>query len=204
MNFLDFIFDNLFIIAIVVFGIINLFSRSTKSNQSEQRKQQSRPSNYGPSKQGTSHTNAGLPKQETSRTNYEPNKQDSSPTSDRQGPILGRMVERVENAFEEITNQYEQTKPSENLAEQQRKQYEQLKKEVQHEYATNTDEKVDKVVKDKSKLRTTNHSSREVANIDVKSLTNRKGLVQGMIMSEVLGPPRGLKPYRSIISERRN
>src|SRR5699024_8139913 len=137
----------------------------------------------------------GLPKQETSRTNYEPNKQDSSPTSDRQGPILGRMVERDEKAIAEITNKYDQIKPSQNQAEQQRKQYEQLKKEVQHEYATNTDEKVDKVVKDKSKLRTTNHSSREVANIDVKSLTNRKGLVQGMIMSEVLGPPRGLKPY---------
>src|SRR5699024_1609533 len=101
-----------------------------------------------------------------------------SPTSDRQGPILGRMVERVENAFEEITNQYEQTKPSENLAEQQRKQYEQLKKEVQHEYATNTDEKVDKVVKDKSKLRTTNHYYRENENIEVKNHTQRKGIVQ--------------------------
>ena len=90
------------------------------------------------------------------------------------------------------------------MAKQQRKQYEQLKKEVQHEYATNTDEKIDKVVKGNSKLRTTNHSSREVADIDVNSLTNRRGLVQGMIMSEVLGPPRGLKPYRSIINERRN
>src|SRR5699024_8438029 len=155
-------------------------------------------------KKGTSHTHAGLPKQATGPTNYQPNQPDSSPTADRQGPILGRMVERVENACEEITNQYEQTKQSENLAEQQRKQYEQLKKEVQHEYATNTDEKVDKVVKDKSKLRTTNNSSRYVANIDVTSLTKRIGLVQGMIMSEVLGSPRGLKPYRSIISERRN
>src|SRR5699024_5707512 len=119
MNFLDFIFDNLFIIAIVVFGIINLFSRSTKTNQTEQSKQQSRPSHYGPYKQGTRHTNADVPKQGTSRTNYEPNKRDSSPTSDRQGPILGRMVERVENAFEEITNQYEPTHPSEILAERQ-------------------------------------------------------------------------------------
>src|SRR5699024_6484944 len=99
MNFLDFIFDNLFIIAIVVFGIINMVSRSTNNKQSEKKTQHSRQSNYGPSKQGTSHTNAGLPKQETSRTNYEPNKQDSSPTSYRQSPILGRMVERVENAF---------------------------------------------------------------------------------------------------------
>src|SRR5699024_11354583 len=107
-------------------------------------------------KKATSQNDDVCTKQEKKRTNKEPNKQDSSPTSDRQGPILGRMVERVENAFEEITKQYEQTKPSENLAEQQRKQYEQLKKEVQHEYATNTDEKVDKVVKDKSKLRTTN------------------------------------------------
>src|SRR5699024_3837602 len=204
MDILDFIYDNLFIIAIVVFGIINLFSRSTKNEQTEQSKQQTRPSNYDPSKQGTSRTSTELSKQETSRTNYEPNKQNSSPTSERQGPILGRMVERVENAFEEITNQYEHTKSSENMAKQQRKQYEKLKKEVQHEYAKNTDEKIDKVVKGKNKLRTINHSSREVEDIDVNSLTNRRGLVQGMNMSEVLGQPRRLKPYRSIINERRN
>ncbi|MBT2214503.1 hypothetical protein F3157_00290 [Virgibacillus dakarensis] len=34
-----------------------------------------------------------------------------------------------------------------------------------------------------------------------KNLT-RKGLVDGIIMAEVLGPPRSRKPYRSVISER--
>lgn len=192
MNFLDFIFDNLFIVAIVVFGIINLFSRSTKSNQTEQQQKQSRPTNNGP------------PKQQTSRTNRS-QKEETSPSSQRQGPILGRMAEKVENALDEITNQYEQTTPNETVAEQQKKQYDQLKKEVQHEYAANTDEKNNKVFKQTEHLRkTTKGSSHEVTDIDVKSLTNRKGLVQGMIMSEVLGPPRGLKPYRSIINERRN
>ncbi|MFD1038521.1 hypothetical protein ACFQ3N_08965 [Virgibacillus byunsanensis] len=31
----------------------------------------------------------------------------------------------------------------------------------------------------------------------------KKGLVNGIIMAEVLGPPRAKKPYRSVISERR-
>ncbi|WP_047986326.1 hypothetical protein [Ornithinibacillus californiensis] len=37
---------------------------------------------------------------------------------------------------------------------------------------------------------------------DVKTGLNSKGLVQGIIMSEVLGPPRARKPYRNVITER--
>ncbi|WP_010097043.1 hypothetical protein [Ornithinibacillus scapharcae] len=38
---------------------------------------------------------------------------------------------------------------------------------------------------------------------EVKSGLNRKGLVQGVIMSEVLGQPRARKPYNTVISDRR-
>lgn len=38
----------------------------------------------------------------------------------------------------------------------------------------------------------------------IKNGLNQQGLVQGIIMSEVLGPPRARKPYRSVIVERRN
>ncbi|WP_164668571.1 hypothetical protein [Virgibacillus doumboii] len=37
----------------------------------------------------------------------------------------------------------------------------------------------------------------------IKTNLNQKGLVNGIIMSEVLGPPRANKPYRSIVSQRR-
>src|SRR5690606_32233886 len=37
---------------------------------------------------------------------------------------------------------------------------------------------------------------------DVKTSLNHKGLVNGIIMSEVLGPPRARKPFRSVIAER--
>ena len=38
---------------------------------------------------------------------------------------------------------------------------------------------------------------------DVKSGLNYKGLVNGIIMSEVLGSPRARKPYQSVTAERR-
>ncbi|GAA0602160.1 hypothetical protein GCM10009001_18810 [Virgibacillus siamensis] len=37
----------------------------------------------------------------------------------------------------------------------------------------------------------------------VRSNLNKKGLVNGVIMSEVLGKPRSMKPYNSSISEKR-
>jgi hypothetical protein len=42
----------------------------------------------------------------------------------------------------------------------------------------------------------------EMTNQVKKNLT-RKGLVDGIIMAEVLGRPRAHKPYRSLISERK-
>lgn len=36
----------------------------------------------------------------------------------------------------------------------------------------------------------------------VRNNLNRKGLVDGIIMSEVLGPPRARKPYQSVITKR--
>ncbi|MFC4558855.1 hypothetical protein ACFO3D_11625 [Virgibacillus kekensis] len=37
----------------------------------------------------------------------------------------------------------------------------------------------------------------------VKRNLSRKGLVNGIVMSEILGPPRAVKPYRSVIEQRR-
>lgn len=37
----------------------------------------------------------------------------------------------------------------------------------------------------------------------IKSNLSKQGLVNGVIMSEVLGSPRATKPYRSVITERR-
>lgn len=38
----------------------------------------------------------------------------------------------------------------------------------------------------------------------VRGNLNEKGLVNGIVMSEVLGKPRAMKPYKSVISKRRN
>ncbi|PAV29026.1 hypothetical protein CIL05_13685 [Virgibacillus profundi] len=45
--------------------------------------------------------------------------------------------------------------------------------------------------------------SQESLKRQIGSNLNKKGLVNGIIMSEVLGPPRASKPYRSVIGQRR-
>lgn len=47
-----------------------------------------------------------------------------------------------------------------------------------------------------------NTKSRDVA-INMKTGMTREGLAKSVVMAEVLGPPRAVKPYRSIISERK-
>lgn len=61
------------------------------------------------------------------------------------------------------------------------------------------------VIKDEIKHHSSNKLNENQVKFrkDVKSGLNRKGLVQGVIMSEVLGPPRARKPYNSVISDRR-
>ena len=182
MNFLDFIFDNFFIVLIIAFGIINLFSRGGKSKTQEQRRQQEQPG-----------------KPASSRMERAERESQEEP----KGSVLGRMAQSMESAFEEISGQFEQEKPQETIADQQRKQYEQLKKEVQNEYAEYTDEESHKTLKKKSVKKQHKGHSEKVENADLEHLMTRKGLMQGVIMSEVLGPPRALKPYRSITEQRK-
>ncbi|WP_156291107.1 hypothetical protein [Oceanobacillus salinisoli] len=54
-------------------------------------------------------------------------------------------------------------------------------------------------------LQPKNNLTKEQAQLkkEINTSLNQKGLIQGIIMSEVLGAPRGRKPYRSVIEERK-
>ncbi|GAB3050829.1 hypothetical protein [Virgibacillus ainsalahensis] len=46
--------------------------------------------------------------------------------------------------------------------------------------------------------------NQEEVKSQIKDNLDRKGLVNGIIMSEVLGPPRAKKPYQSVLAKKRN
>lgn len=181
MNFVEFIFDNFFIVIVIAFGLINLISRSAKSGQEKQQTQQT----------------------QTRTKDTDVQEQQTSSNSRPQGNVFERMVESVETRFDEMTSQSEQKQPSKTVADQQKKQYEQLKKELQPQYASYSNGDNQKGLKNSIKSTETTGHTHEIGDIDINRLTTRKGLVQGMIMSEVLGPPRALKPYKSVINERK-
>lgn len=59
-------------------------------------------------------------------------------------------------------------------------------------------------IRDEIKHHSSNKLSENQAEFrkDVKNALNRKGLVQSVIMSEVLGPPRARRPYNSVVQDR--
>src|SRR5690625_1142344 len=103
MGFLDFIFDNLFIVVIILLGIINFFNSIRKKEAERNRKSVDR-------KQHT-------PQQSQSRQSME--------NKERRGQPLGRMAERVERRIEDFTNQFDAAESTkEMIEEKQQAQYE--------------------------------------------------------------------------------
>ncbi|WP_042145992.1 hypothetical protein [Paucisalibacillus sp. EB02] len=94
--------------------------------------------------------------------------------------------------------------------EQQKQQVERLKERMNtgtsdaHDSLSQQDLSIGPTIQDAIK-----HHSLQDKNVkkeqfkkDVKTGLNYKGLVNGIIMSEVLGPPRARKPFRSVTVER--
>ncbi|RKQ37827.1 hypothetical protein [Oceanobacillus halophilus] len=101
----------------------------------------------------------------------------------------------------------EEPKPSISIENQQQDQMERLAgrfnmttKQSMDAISQNRIGNEDTLLESKSK----NNLSKEKAELkkEIGSNLTGKGLVQGIIMSEVLGAPRGRKPYRSVIRER--
>jgi hypothetical protein len=94
--------------------------------------------------------------------------------------------------------------------EQQRQQMEKLASRmntqvnVSVEDITQQDLSLGTAIRDEIKHRSLDASNEKMEQFkkDVKTGLNSKGLVQGIIMSEVLGAPRARRPYRNVIAER--
>lgn len=183
---MDWIFENLFLIIIIISGIV-AFLGDSKKKQEEQKKEQSRP----PNKQVPSRQRQQRSPQEM-RTRQQTQRQTQRK---REQPRAERQVYR-EGARPDIS--------AGGIEEQQRKQMERMT----NRYQTSSQEDVedakqnfkDLIVdrKDEADSPGKNEMKKRVSgNLD------GKGLVNGIIMAEVLGPPRAKQPYRSIVQRRK-
>ncbi|MGY0692881.1 hypothetical protein ACW2QC_08830 [Virgibacillus sp. FSP13] len=100
-----------------------------------------------------------------------------------------------------------QPKQVKNTASMEKQREDQMK-QLADIMNTNTEQKADKQLHDAiigNTIRKPGELSNRKSSLkkQVKKNLSNKGLIDGIIMAEVLGPPRAHKPYQSIISERR-
>lgn len=168
--FFNFLFDNLFIVIIIIGGILSFFRNQTGKEEQKKKK----PYNKKP--------NAPKPTPAPSGGNYQKTRTNAEEKSDR-GPSR-----------------------TESLKDEQRKQMEKLTSRIH----TVTTKQMDNLPHPGFASRTLNEQKqalsqhRENVRKQIKSRLKREGLIDSVIMAEVLGRPRALKPYRSIMSERKN
>ena len=120
----------------------------------------------------------------------------------------------IEDLFERA-HQREQTRSTEKVSSEPRssKTVEELREEQMMRLAGQAEAEEDQQKNDEYTSRLSNrtleqntkmnHEKKAFNQSFNKSLT-RKGLVNSVIMAEVLGPPRARKPYQSVITKRRN
>lgn len=143
------------------------------------------------------------------RGRREENKQEQAPKQQRHRPTISDMRETYEQAKETILETRQElerkVQPIDQSAEDQRQeQYERLRSRYQPTLHTESKDQ-------KKTMHMQSHSlhveGEEVeypeikVNLD-KKLTS-KGLIESVIMAEVLGPPRALSPYQNIVSKRK-
>ena len=173
-NLIDFVFNNLFIVIIVIAIVSNLISGSKKTrNQNEQKE-----ADYS-SSTGESETK-------------EPETLESK---------IERNLKKFENIFEPekvYEEKFSESKPVEkkmtSIEEQRKKQRDALANRFQT--MTDTDFSKDKRSLDLAPVMGQNKKT-SITKKNLKKRMTKKGLQESIIMAEVLGKPRSLKPYNS-------
>jgi membrane-associated HD superfamily phosphohydrolase len=171
---LELIFGNFFIVLLIIVGILGFLRDNAAKQKEEERKRRSRPTKPVP---------------QASR-NPQSSRDDSRNT----------VRDTLEKARETIS--------SVSVEEQQKEQMEKLA----DRFNTRANEKLgeiqDDISKGKSVLQEVSKAdlSKEQEQIKrgVSQSLRGKGLINGIIMAEVLGPARARKPYRSVVADRRN
>ena len=145
------------------------------------------------------------------RGRREENKQEPAPKQQRRRPTISDMRETYEQAKETIVETRQELEKKaqpidQSVVDQRKEQYERLRSRYQPTLHTESKEQ-----KKTMQLGMQSHSlhveGEEVeypeikVNLD-KKLTSR-GLIESVIMAEVLGPPRALSPYQNIVSKRK-
>lgn len=177
MGFLDLILDNIFLIFIIISGIIGFLG----SNKEEQKKKQRPVKTNTPQRQ---------PVPAPSRTRTETKRPIESPRRQAEQPAKPQVT------------------VADSIEAEQKVQMERLQERFGR--STSPDEKavtsnqIGQDLTESGSLQPAKYFSeeQEILRKDIRKSLKNKGLINGIIMAEVLGKPRSLKPFESPTLER--
>lgn len=176
------ILDNLFLVIIIISGLITFLGDSKRKQEEQKKKQSTPPKNQTQSRQRKQRSPQEMrTRQQTQRK--------------REQPRAERQVYR-EGARPDIS--------AGSIEDQQKKQMERLANRYQtsaQQDIENAEQKFKDLIVDRN-VEEENPGKREMKR-RVSGNLDGKGLVNGIIMSEVLGSPRAKQPYRSIVQKRK-
>ncbi|MBR3121372.1 hypothetical protein [Oceanobacillus profundus] len=168
------IFDNLFIIIIIISGIIGFFNNSNeKQKQQEKEKKKAPPQRPGRTVSEGTRTPERKPQ-----------------------PVAEQRVYREERSRDTVSTA--------SIAEQQKQQMEKLASK----YSTISNSKIEDLKSQADSgsilLEPEKETSKKQERLKKQVVGNlgAKGLVNGIIMSEILGPPRAKKSYKNVLDDR--
>lgn len=177
----EFIFENMFLVILIISGIIGMLS----SNKEQQKKQQQQ----------------------------RPNRPQQSQTRQQGQPRPATRKETVRERPKEVVPTKIEPKPKEatvtlatpkRMEEEQPAQMERLQERYRGAADINiTDGNIDDFIsRQQMEVLKSLSEEQKVLKKDIRRSLKKKGLINGIIMAEVLGRPRSMKPYQSVTSER--
>ncbi|MFD1066359.1 hypothetical protein [Oceanobacillus locisalsi] len=184
---MDWIFDNLYLVIIILFGIISFLSSSGKKEEEQKKKQSTPPNNPTQTRQRQQQSSSqGAGTQQQSQVQRQ--RQREQPRAQRQVYQEGERPDISAGSIEE-----QQQKQMERMADRyQTSSQEDLEDAEQNFKGLKVERKSEENAPGRAEMK-----RRVSGNLE------GKGLVNGIIMAEVLGSPRAKKPYRSIIQKRK-
>src|SRR5699024_1500728 len=205
---IEFIFENLLILIIIGGVVYKYISNQTPSEPNEEKRrneEQKSDASSDPSLEDVFKSLGDIFKETGQKNQTEQESAVSSTKDDSNGAKqLGKMDLDYNKANEERLS----------LEDQRKEQMEKLAKQLQTTATNVSAQRLDEN-KDASDITKYGLSLHEAATPDVtlkkqkdkfkrqlQSNLEKKELINGIIMAEVLGPPRSRKPYQSVISER--
>jgi len=186
---INFIFSNFIIVLIIIGGLAKLLGGDNKEQQEKHTKRTPSP--------------IETKQQTTTSREYTAEKYKQRPINDNATP---NQVGEDSSIGEAISIGEQQQKQLEQLAGKMKTEaiqdFDNLSNQADNEHRIMTTS-LSKGLNEKASVNFNNKPKKEVKK-QMQNRLSRKGLIESVIMAEILGPPRARKPYKSVITERNN